>query len=325
MTKNSNYLTHDLGARNDPKLVRLQMEMGGIGLAIYWIIIEMIWESDGFLPMDFPMIAYSIRWARSEDVESVVTRFDLFQNDGNRFWSRSALERINHKKEVSESRSRAGTKGAKVTNCRRAEESSFGEQKVVSGSSIVGEGTDKPTADAERFNGICSAIAEQMTGKSAAISKSNKQTELSNRSNISISERDKQRILEIFVFKKNFNSPEREMERFINHYEGRGWRYGDGVPVVSVEAAAQSWKNQENQTSGSRFHPGFLRWYQIVYASVEDVTVKRSMLTEVESVSFVGEVMTIRYTNAEIAQRVKQIVDEKKITSEWKLEYRVSN
>ena len=44
--KDSNYFSHDFGARNDPKLIELQMEMGGQGLAIFWCIVEMLWEME---------------------------------------------------------------------------------------------------------------------------------------------------------------------------------------------------------------------------------------------------------------------------------------
>ena len=58
------YITHDLGARNDPKLLDLQMEMGGQGLAIFWCIVEMLWENDGYIPANFKSIAFSLRRAQ---------------------------------------------------------------------------------------------------------------------------------------------------------------------------------------------------------------------------------------------------------------------
>ena len=57
--KDLQYMTHDLGARNDPKLISLQMAMGGQGLAIFWCLVEMLWENDGYLPTDYEAIAFS--------------------------------------------------------------------------------------------------------------------------------------------------------------------------------------------------------------------------------------------------------------------------
>ena len=88
------YLTHNLGARNDPKLLELQIDMGGKGLGLYWCIVEMLWENGGYLPAKYKNIAFSLPWATAEDVEHVVTGFGLFEVDGERFWSKAALERI---------------------------------------------------------------------------------------------------------------------------------------------------------------------------------------------------------------------------------------
>lgn len=97
--KDSRYLTHDLGARNDPKLIELQMEMGGTGLAIWWCLVEMLWENDGYIPFNPKAIAYSLRWATEEEVRQVLTGYNLFDYDGELAWSPSALERITHRNE----------------------------------------------------------------------------------------------------------------------------------------------------------------------------------------------------------------------------------
>ena len=67
--KDLQYITHDLGARNDPKLLKLQMEMGGQGLAIFWCLVEMLWENDGYLPTDYDALAFNLRWATAPEVE----------------------------------------------------------------------------------------------------------------------------------------------------------------------------------------------------------------------------------------------------------------
>ena len=118
--KDSPYLTHDIGARNDPKLVKVQMEMGGQGLGIYWCLVEMLWENDGYLPFDSATLAFSLRWASSEDVQKVLTKFGLFENDGEKVWSPSALGRINHKKKVSEIKAGAGRRGGLQKAANRA-------------------------------------------------------------------------------------------------------------------------------------------------------------------------------------------------------------
>ena len=93
------YITHDIGARNDPKLMDLQMDMGGQGLAIFWCLIEMLWENDGYIPANFKSIAFSLRWCKAAEVEKVVTGYALFEIEDGRIFSRSALRRITEKKE----------------------------------------------------------------------------------------------------------------------------------------------------------------------------------------------------------------------------------
>ena len=113
--KDSQYITHDLGARNDPKLMDLQMEMGGQGLAIFWCLVEMLWENEGYIPANYKSIAFALRWCKPSEVEKVVTGFGLFQVEDGRLFSRSALERITHKRDTIEAKREGGRKGA----CRR--------------------------------------------------------------------------------------------------------------------------------------------------------------------------------------------------------------
>ena len=98
--KDLQYITHDLGARNDPKLMDLQMEMGGQGLAIFWCLVEMLWENEGAIPANYKSIAFALRWCKPAEVEKVVTSFGLFKVEDGNIVSRSASERIAHKKDA---------------------------------------------------------------------------------------------------------------------------------------------------------------------------------------------------------------------------------
>ena len=40
---------HDFNARNDPKLLEVNMEVGTHGIAIFWMVVEMLYENDGYL------------------------------------------------------------------------------------------------------------------------------------------------------------------------------------------------------------------------------------------------------------------------------------
>lgn len=50
-------------------------------------------------------------------------------------------------------------------------------------------------------------------------------------------------ILEIFYF-KNFTSPRKEVAVFCNHYEGEGWRTGNGNPITNKVSIAKRWRQK---------------------------------------------------------------------------------
>ncbi len=85
---------HDFGARNSARLAPLQMSMGGQGLAVYWCIVEMLWESGGVLRCTPTEVAYQLRWATAEEVERVLSGFGLFSSDGCGYWSEEILSDI---------------------------------------------------------------------------------------------------------------------------------------------------------------------------------------------------------------------------------------
>lgn len=59
---NTLFFKHDLGARNDPKLLRLAMRHGMAGIGTYWCLVEMMYEQGGSIPVDdIDSIAYSLR------------------------------------------------------------------------------------------------------------------------------------------------------------------------------------------------------------------------------------------------------------------------
>jgi hypothetical protein len=96
------YFSHDYNSRNDPKLVKLQMKIGISGLGVYWCIIEMLYEEGGYLLRnEYERITFELR-TDYELIKSVIDDFDLFKNDGVKFWSESALNRLNERANKSE-------------------------------------------------------------------------------------------------------------------------------------------------------------------------------------------------------------------------------
>lgn len=114
MSKEAYYFSHDANARHDPKILALRSEYGVKGYGIYWIIIEMLREQEGYkLPLKkyiFNAIAMQVQckdFAKEDAkvfVEDCINEFELFVSDAEFFWSNSLLKRMGKKQDLSEKR-----------------------------------------------------------------------------------------------------------------------------------------------------------------------------------------------------------------------------
>ncbi len=89
-----NYFSHDEGARNDPKLIKVLMRLGQAGKGVYWDLVEMLYEQGGCLLIsECESYAFALR-TENELIQSLINDFGLFENDGQKFWSASLLRRL---------------------------------------------------------------------------------------------------------------------------------------------------------------------------------------------------------------------------------------
>lgn len=87
------FLPHDYNARQDPKLIKLQIKHGLEGIGLYWCLVEMTWEQDNALEWDADLIAYTLR-TNAELVKSVAENFGLFKVKGNVLSSEAIAKRM---------------------------------------------------------------------------------------------------------------------------------------------------------------------------------------------------------------------------------------
>lgn len=99
--KETFYFSHDYNARNDCKLINLQIKHGMAGIGIYWCLVEMIYEEAGYLLLEYERISYVLRIDKNV-IQSVINDFDLFQIIDNKITSTSIFERINQRANKSE-------------------------------------------------------------------------------------------------------------------------------------------------------------------------------------------------------------------------------
>jgi len=101
MSKKTYYFPHDYNARNDPKLQKVLINLGQEGKGIYWDLIEMLYEQDGYLELS-ELQTYAVQLRTNYDcITNVVREFKLFEFDDEKFWSISVLRRLEIQKEKS--------------------------------------------------------------------------------------------------------------------------------------------------------------------------------------------------------------------------------
>src|SRR5690606_22707370 len=89
------------GARNDPKLIKVLMKLGQSGKGVYWDLIEMLYEQNGYLLLsECESYAFALR-TDCDTITKLINDFDLFQKDDKKFWSNSVLDRLNKRNEKS--------------------------------------------------------------------------------------------------------------------------------------------------------------------------------------------------------------------------------
>ena len=89
------YFSHDYNSRNDKKLVKAGMKFDlCTAIGAYWCIVEMLYEEGGYLLLsEYERITYELRCS-NELVNYLILDSELFKNDGVRFWSETAIERL---------------------------------------------------------------------------------------------------------------------------------------------------------------------------------------------------------------------------------------
>ena len=99
--KDTRYFPHDQDARNDPKIKALIRKYSILGYAYYFITIEIMRSEKGYCIKDKPYIWDSISGEFGISVDEVKEFFDLcveldlFERDGDFFFSPSLLKRMN--------------------------------------------------------------------------------------------------------------------------------------------------------------------------------------------------------------------------------------
>jgi hypothetical protein len=113
--KEAYYFSHDSNARHDPKILLLRSVYGSEGYGWYWILVETLREQADFT-LDkqgkYSFNALALQMHCNKDtaekfVNDCIEEFELFDTDGDKFWSNSLLRRMAMKEELSQKRKKA--------------------------------------------------------------------------------------------------------------------------------------------------------------------------------------------------------------------------
>ena len=319
------YFPHDFGARNDPKLINLQMEMGGTGIGLYWCIIEMIWEQGGYLGASYRSIAYRIRWATEDEVRRVIEDFDLFMHDNNLIWSPSLLSRMDAIEDKSTKRREAGRKGgfakkANSINAMNDESSSSTEANLdESFSNAIAMPKQNPSIAIAmpqqcRSNKIKEIKEKKEINKIKEIKEESSEEDKSSSSSSSCSsflkekekeKEEKEQVFDKFFFDRNMKNASAEVERFWSYYSARGWMWGNTAIVDKISVASQ-WKPEEK---GGKFPKDFIRWLAALRSRVP---LPRQLLGSIVKVELntSGYQCLIRCETKADAENLKSLVEQ---------------
>lgn len=152
--KEAYYFSHDANARHDPKIKAMRSVYGLLGYAWFWILIEMLRESDGFkLDMRSKYAFHAFASELHCEIEKAqafikdcIEEFGLFESDGNNFWSPSLLRRMQKKQEISD-------------KARKSAEARWGKKTAEDQGVSDSEGSQEMQDECDRIENECESDA----------------------------------------------------------------------------------------------------------------------------------------------------------------------
>lgn len=232
--KKTSYFSHDSNARNDEKILAVRMKYGAEGYGIYFMILERLRDSDGYMSIkDYNMLAFDFR-VSAEKVKSIVEDFGLFvfTEDSKHFYSESFLQRMKLKDEKSlKARESANQRWRKKTE----------EQKEM-------------RTQCERIKNECERNASKV--KKSKVNTKEKEKEKEKPKRFLPPSLDE---VENYISEKGYSV---DAEAFIAFYTAKNWFIGKNK-MKDWRAAIVTWQKRENNKKTN--HSGVINTQNIEY------------------------------------------------------------
>lgn len=240
------YFSHDYRARYDDKLISLTMKHGLAGIGAFWCIVEMCYESGGFVERSqYERIAFELR-TDAKFIQSVVEDFKLFKFKGEKFYSQTALERLKKRIEKSEkARSSVAARWAK----KEENKSNTNVSQTKSESNTNKEKKRKEKQNKENDSFIPLALSqEEQTNSTSFITENQKTKEktCAKKESRFIIPPSLEMVTAYCKERQNNVSP----SRFIDHYTAKNWFIGK-QKMCDWQAAIRTWES-DNPTSQTK-------------------------------------------------------------------------
>lgn len=117
--KEAYFFRHDYNPTNDPKIICLLGNYGGLGYGVFWRITELLNEEEThklqFKNYIFEAIAKQML-ANAKQIEAIIRsciEYELFDTDNEYFWSNRVIRDVEWRKEISIKRAQSGRLGGK--------------------------------------------------------------------------------------------------------------------------------------------------------------------------------------------------------------------
>lgn len=232
------YFSHDYRARTDKALVRLAMVHGMAGIGVYWCIIEMLYEENGYiLQSEYERISYELR-VPIKLIKSVIEDFSLFCSRGDKFYSKTVLRRLKHRLEKSEKARQSVLTRWEKQKTKNVENTNVLQQQNAL-TTIKEEKRKKKNKEKENNFPPISPEETQIIDSSKILEKekncAKKEKEFTAPSLDEITSYCKAR--------KNNIDP----NKFYNHYTALGWRIGK-TSIVDWQALVHTWETTQIKT-----------------------------------------------------------------------------
>jgi hypothetical protein len=105
-----NYFQHDYRSRLDKKLLKIRKKHGMLGFGVYWALVEMLHEGNGFIEMDTETIAYELQCDEQIVKDVIEICFDYFEDN---VTCNRVIENLEFRREKASAKSKTNSENAK--------------------------------------------------------------------------------------------------------------------------------------------------------------------------------------------------------------------